>query len=50
MDQSSLWISPTIIVDVKGSDILMKDEIFGPILPILTVETPEDAIKEILAR
>jgi acyl-CoA reductase-like NAD-dependent aldehyde dehydrogenase len=50
MDQNGLWISPTVIVDVTDSDICMKEEIFGPILPILTAETPEEAIQKILAR
>jgi len=50
MDQEDLWISPTIVVDVSQSDIVMKEEIFGPILPILTAETPEEAINIILSR
>ena len=34
----------TIVTDVKGDDSLMQEEIFGPILPIITVNSPEEAI------
>jgi len=50
MDQDSLWISPTVIVDVHESDIVMQEEIFGPILPIVTVDGVEEAIAKILSR
>lgn len=36
--------APTVLVDVTESDVLMQEEIFGPILPILTVETVEQGI------
>ncbi|CAG7835613.1 unnamed protein product [Allacma fusca] len=50
-DQKDLWISPTIIVDVDpATDSTMEDEIFGPILPIVNVESPEAAIKFIRNR
>ncbi|XP_069577710.1 aldehyde dehydrogenase family 3 member B1 [Brachyistius frenatus] len=39
------YFAPTVVVDVDEDDALMKEEIFGPILPILTVETLEDAIE-----
>lgn len=41
-------IEPTVMVDVTLDDAVMKEEIFGPILPILTYQTVED-IKEIVA-
>jgi len=37
-------IEPTILVDVKPSDPIMQEEIFGPILPIITVNNLEEAI------
>ena len=49
-DQSQKWISPTIIVDVLGNDSTMEDEIFGPILPIVRCENPDEAIHFILNR
>lgn len=44
------FIEPTILIDVKPDDPIMQNEIFGPILPILTVATPEEAIEFINAR
>jgi aldehyde dehydrogenase (NAD+) len=35
-DASTLKIEPTILDNVTPSDEIMKDEIFGPILPIIT--------------
>ncbi|KAF7698284.1 aldehyde dehydrogenase family 3 member B1 [Silurus meridionalis] len=44
------YIAPTVIVDVTESDALMQEEIFGPILPILTVESLEEGIRFINER
>ncbi|MBQ4576166.1 MAG: aldehyde dehydrogenase family protein, partial [Firmicutes bacterium] len=41
-------IEPTVMVDVTLDDAVMKEEIFGPILPILTYETL-DEVKEIVS-
>ncbi|XP_023171524.2 aldehyde dehydrogenase family 3 member B1 isoform X1 [Drosophila hydei] len=49
-DASERFIEPTILVDVKPNDPVMEEEIFGPILPIFTVENAYDAIKFINAR
>uniref|UniRef100_A0A674EHV7 Aldehyde dehydrogenase n=1 Tax=Salmo trutta TaxID=8032 RepID=A0A674EHV7_SALTR len=38
------YIAPTVLVDVQESDALMQEEIFGPILPILTIESLEEGI------
>jgi aldehyde dehydrogenase (NAD+) len=40
---SGLYIEPTIIENVSPNAPLMKEEIFGPILPVLTFNTPEEA-------
>lgn len=40
---SELYIEPTIIENVSPDAPLMKDEIFGPILPVLTFNTLEEA-------
>lgn len=50
MDASEKYIAPTVLIDVKSEDPVMQDEIFGPILPILNVESPQDAINFINAR
>ncbi|XP_066458067.1 aldehyde dehydrogenase family 3 member B2-like [Eleutherodactylus coqui] len=39
------YIAPTVLIDVKESDPIMKQEILGPVLPILTVESLEEAIQ-----
>lgn len=39
------WIEPTIMNQVNLQDKVMEEEIFGPILPILTYNQLEEAIK-----
>ncbi len=46
-DRTSLKIEPTILDNVMPKDAVMREEIFGPILPILEVYTIEDAITTI---
>ena len=41
-DKSSLYISPTILYPVSSHCKAMREEIFGPILPILTFEEDAD--------
>ncbi len=43
-DRSSLRIAPTIIDNADWSDTVMQEEIFGPILPILTYQTNNELI------
>ena len=40
-------IPPTILKDVSFSDEVMQEEIFGPILPVLSFDSVEEAIKKI---
>jgi aldehyde dehydrogenase (NAD+) len=49
-DPSSLRIQPTVVVDPDPEGSLMKNEIFGPILPVLTVKSLDEAIAFINAR
>ncbi|XP_031367358.1 aldehyde dehydrogenase family 3 member B1 isoform X3 [Apis dorsata] len=44
-DPNEKYISPTILVDIKSTDPVMQDEIFGPILPIINVNNAYEAIK-----
>lgn len=44
-DAASKYIAPTILTDVKLTSQLMQEEIFGPLLPILEVESIEAAIQ-----
>lgn len=44
-DEGDLYMEPTILIDVTPSDPVMQDEIFGPILPIVTVNDIDEAIE-----
>jgi aldehyde dehydrogenase (NAD+) len=50
MDESAETIEPTIILDPSLSAPLMQEEIFGPVLPVLTVDDLGEAIDFIRAR
>jgi aldehyde dehydrogenase (NAD+) len=43
-DAAKISIEPTVIVDPDPAEPLMTDEIFGPILPIVTVQSLDEAI------
>lgn len=45
VDDSQRMISPAIVIDVKPGDPLMEEEIFGPILPLVPVNGPEEAVE-----
>ena len=49
-DESSLRIAPTVLDRASFSDACMGEEIFGPILPVLTYRTLDEALAEIDAR
>lgn len=46
----TFYIEPTVIENVTWQDPVMSDEIFGPILPILTFNDMDHVISEINAR
>ena len=46
-DLETLYIAPTVIDEPKLDSEVMKDEIFGPILPVISYST-EDGIKTII--
>jgi aldehyde dehydrogenase (NAD+) len=43
INKEQLFIEPTLITDVSLASPIMKDEIFGPVLPVLTFTTMEEA-------
>ncbi len=49
-NQATLQIEPTLLDNVIWQDSVMADEIFGPILPILTFDTLEEIIQTINAQ
>lgn len=48
-DANRLRIAPTIVIEPPEDHVLMHEEIFGPILPVLGVSGLEDAIDRIAA-
>ncbi|NVK03566.1 MAG: aldehyde dehydrogenase family protein [Flavobacteriia bacterium] len=44
-DESSLKIQPTLLIDVKLDSRVMSEEIFGPVLPVLTYESEDEILK-----
>jgi len=38
------YIEPTLLIDVTMNDSVMKDEIFGPVLPIISFSSTEEAL------
>ncbi len=46
-DPETLKIEPTVMDNVSYDDAIMQEEIFGPILPVLTYETIDEAQKYI---
>jgi acyl-CoA reductase-like NAD-dependent aldehyde dehydrogenase len=38
------WITPTVLIDPPADLAVMRDEIFGPILPLMTYHTIDEAI------
>jgi aldehyde dehydrogenase (NAD+) len=48
-DAAERYIEPTVLVDVGRDDEIMRQEIFGPILPIVTVDGLDDALAFIRA-
>jgi aldehyde dehydrogenase (NAD+) len=49
-DASTLRMEPTIVVDPDPDEPLMREEVFGPILSVLTVESLDSAIQFANAR
>jgi len=43
-DRADRYIAPTILDGVSPDDAIMQDEIFGPILPVLTYDSLDEAI------
>ncbi len=49
-DPSTQKIAPTVMDNVTAEDAVMQEEIFGPVLPILTYDTLDDAIEFVRSR
>ena len=44
------FIAPTVLVDVAPDSKVMQDEIFGPILPVIAVDSMDEAIRFVRSR
>ncbi|GAA3705948.1 aldehyde dehydrogenase family protein [Zhihengliuella alba] len=49
-DAESLYIEPTLLVGVSPDDAVMQEEVFGPILPMISVESLDAALEFVAAR
>jgi len=49
-DQATKYLAPTVIVDPDLESNLMTEEIFGPVLPIVSVVSVDEAIEFVNAR
>jgi aldehyde dehydrogenase (NAD+) len=43
-DEKDLYIEPTILEDVSMEDTIMQEEIFGPILPVITYSEKQEVV------
>ncbi len=50
VDPEERYFEPSIMVDLPKETRLLEEEIFGPILPVLSVSSEQEALKEILSR
>uniref|UniRef100_A0AAY4BXB2 Aldehyde dehydrogenase n=1 Tax=Denticeps clupeoides TaxID=299321 RepID=A0AAY4BXB2_9TELE len=44
VNEAERYIAPTIVVDVVDTDPIMQQEVSGPVLPIVTVQSVDEAI------
>ncbi len=44
-DAAERYIAPTVLVDVSPDSPIMQDEVFGPILPVLEIDSVEAVIE-----
>lgn len=49
-DRNNLIIEPTILDNISWDDSVMQDEIFGPILPVMTYDSLDEIIEPIVKR
>lgn len=49
-NMEQLYMAPTVMKDVKWDDAIMQDEIFGPIMPIMTYDSIEEVVDVITSK
>ena len=45
VDVASRFIAPTVIEEIEPDSLIMQEEIFGPLLPVLSFDQLEEAVK-----
>ncbi len=50
VDPKTRYIAPTVIDGITPKDPIMQEEIFGPVLPVISISSLDDAINFINAR
>ncbi|HBL17074.1 MAG: hypothetical protein A2X36_06400 [Elusimicrobia bacterium GWA2_69_24] len=45
LDRARLLVRPAIVLDATPEMLVMREETFGPVLPVMPVETLEDAVR-----
>lgn len=48
--REELYIEPTLLVDVDPASPVMQEEIFGPVLPVITFDAVTDAVRFVTER
>ena len=48
--RDELYIEPTLLVDVDPASAVMREEIFGPVLPVVTFDDTDEAIRFVTER
>ena len=46
LPENGYWFAPTVFTDVAQSYRIAQEEIFGPVLSVLTFRTPEEAVEK----
>jgi aldehyde dehydrogenase (NAD+) len=49
-NRANLYIEPTVMDQVTWTDAVMQEEVFGPVLPILSFDTLDNAFQQVLAQ
>jgi aldehyde dehydrogenase (NAD+) len=44
IDHGGLWMEPTVLTDVTHEMLVMQEETFGPVMPIMPFDTEEQAV------
>lgn len=44
-NKDALYIEPTILTNISLNDVVMREEIFGPLLPVLSFSSTEEAMQ-----